>query len=231
MKLRVILITNGAAVTLVIAVMACLLFSRRSEGGPLRKISLKERLPSAEGPWLGSDTPIGATGDLRRKTIEILNFDDYVYRNYRRGSDEVGVYIAYWSAGKISVRDVESHVPDICWRYAGWALTEDGNKFSDSGPFNSIPATHRKFSADGRIVYVAYWHVLEGHVIGPYGTEDTRPWSAMIQDMFRLGFAASGEQYFVRISSNVDLRQLSGDPSVRKLIDAAIDISGLEIMI
>jgi EpsI family protein len=188
---------------------------------------LAREIPRQLDGWQGRDQPLGETEVVLKRTIDTLNFDDAVYRIYQRGSDEVGVYIAYWGRGKTAVREVESHVPDICWRFAGWDLTEKRpDSHLSASPKAQLPCEYRVFTMSGQTSHVAYWHVLEGRVVENYGIDRIVPWWAPVRDVLRFGLKINGEQYFVRIHSNRDLDQLKTDPVIQRLIATVIGVSG-----
>jgi hypothetical protein len=61
------------------------------------------------------DVPLAQTEELVNTVEGRLRFDDVISRLYTSGSNQVGVYIAYWEPGKVPVRMVGVHTPDTCW--------------------------------------------------------------------------------------------------------------------
>lgn len=80
---------------------------------------LKGKVPEALTGWQAREEPLGATEVVKGQVEAILNYDDYVFRVFTRGTAHVGVYVAYWKRDRMPVSRVASHTPDRCWTENG----------------------------------------------------------------------------------------------------------------
>ena len=159
--------------------------------------------------------------DAVRKT---LNFDDYVFRVYQRGDTVVGVYIAYWGAGRMPLQKVASHTPDRCWTENGWTCPEQRFNVALQNEGVALkPAQWRLFvppgGAGGSKEYVLYWHLV-GDGVYDYGDRfnnrpDAYKWW---RDTVRYAFTGSAEQYFVRLSCNRPFEDVWNDPGFERVL-------------
>ncbi len=185
---------------------------------------IAETIVSQAGHWIAEDLPIAETEEMKRAVGELLNFDDAVFRSYRKGGWQFDVYAAYWRPGKMSERLVAGHSPDVCWVAAGWKplpreAPADQN-WAASG------AQYRIFGDNaGRPRHVVFWHVSGGESVD-YGG-GVPPWWTIFSDLKKHGFNQRRSQYFVRVSSNVAWDELATDAgfldvmsSVRGLLEA-----------
>jgi exosortase len=144
-----------------------------------------------------------------------LRTDSMAERTYRRpgggGGAEVTIYVAYWRPGQASVGLVGSHTPDACWPGAGWAPGEvaDPKARLESGGRPLPGAEHRLFTSGGRARQVWFWHLYAGR---PIDVGDTRSVRNLASIALRYGFRQSGEQYFIRVSSDRPWDELSREP-------------------
>ena len=68
-----------------------------------------------------SDVPLGSNEAIEEKTLDTLQFDDYLLRQYDIGDSELVLFIAYWSPTNATQRLAGQHNPDICWvKSGGW---------------------------------------------------------------------------------------------------------------
>ena len=116
----------GGLFALVVLVVACGLQGLRlrnlKDGDThttARRIQLDATLPKAVAGWTAIDEPLGPTEFLQTAVEKNLNYDDMVNRVYRRGERSFGLYVAYWSPGRMPVQKVASHTPDRCWSENG----------------------------------------------------------------------------------------------------------------
>lgn len=74
-------------------------------------------VPDTIGQWIGSDVDADIEG-----LKEAIGAQRAVFRTYRRGRDEVSLYLAYY-------KDVNSanmvHAPEVCYSGQGWTLKEN----------------------------------------------------------------------------------------------------------
>ena len=173
-------------------------------------------LPTAVEGW-----DVRTAGEIS-KFAGILRTTQLVERTYTKvvadQPTQFSVYIAHWLPGQAPVSLVASHTPDACWPGAGW--------FPQPNPApqpmlilagRPLPrAEHRIFQSSGSIPsQVWFWHVYNGHVINyrdPYSVP------ALLKLALSYGFRRGGEQYFIRITSNLPWDQLAREPLVADIV-------------
>ena len=184
---------------------------------------LKGRVPATITGWQAKDEPLGATEVSKNQVEAILNFDDYVFRVFARGPAHVGVYVAYWKRDRMPVSRVASHTPDRCWTENGW--TCESMKFNEVWTFgggNLQPAQRRVFKSPANIPEnVAFWHLVNGKAFdfGERFTLLTHP-GKWFRDTVRYATLGSGEQCFIRLTSDRPFEEFKGDPGWEELIGA-----------
>ncbi len=168
------------------------------------------------GGWTGADVPLGANEFVSNEAEKVLNYDAVLNREFSRGAENFGVYVAYWGAGKMPTRLVASHTPDRCWTENGWRCL--AMKFKQPEIFESTvlqPAEWRVFEPPlgGSPTYVLYWHLVEGHAYD-YGDRFNNVPSPLLwwKDAVQQAVLGSREQYFIRLTSNEPLENLWSDP-------------------
>ena len=109
----------GGLILLALGVSLQFLPTKVSERFSLKR-PLGQKLPSKIDGWIVTDEPLGATEHDSSRVKDILEYSDYVYRIYRKSGVEIGVYVAYWKPGEISVVSAGTHTPDNCWVQSGW---------------------------------------------------------------------------------------------------------------
>ncbi len=191
---------------------------------PARGNHLSALLPADLPGFSARDEPLGLTERVEEKVASALNFDDHVYRVYRRGQLEVAIYVAYWVAGKMPIRDVAQHTPDRCWTDNGFVCIE--TKFEAElgiSDFRLRPGDYRTFETprEGQKIWVAFW-LMAGGDRYDFGRNfnplvDPTEWFKSAFKNMRLG---RRELYFVRISANQPLESIESDPSLQQLADA-----------
>jgi hypothetical protein len=179
---------------------------------------LVKKFPNNSGNWIGRDEPLGPNESVAGAAARILNFDDYAYRIYRKGNRSIGVYVAYWAAGRMPTHKVASHTPDRCWTENGWKC--DDMKFAVPVAFGGQalkPAEWRKFTppGGGGTQYVLYWHLV-GDEIYDYGERfNSRPHPIKwVRDSIAYAMKGSREQYFIRLTSDQPVENLLSDPEL-----------------
>jgi Protein of unknown function (DUF3485) len=182
-------------------------------------------LPSAPAGWSAKDEPLGPTEFLQTAVEKNLNYDDMVNRVYRNGGRSFGLYVAYWSPGRMPVQKVASHTPDRCWSENGWtceAMRIDDNL--KAGNQLLLPARWRLFRPPvqgGPKQYVLYWHLVGGELYDYGDRFNQRPdplkwW----RDTVHYAVKGSSDQYFIRIMSSQPLEELQGDPGFQEVLGA-----------
>lgn len=202
--------------------------------GGLQCIAVFRETPQPRGPhvaahvptsipgWRVRNMPLGDTESLRSAVVKTLNYDEVVYREYSKGGVVVGVYVAYWGAGKMPTRLVASHTPDRCWTENGWTCQD--MRFREKLSFDGHewqPAEWRRFlSPSGQgTIYVRYWHLVEGRVLEQGARFNAVPhpvywWRDAVQQALR----GSLEQYYIRITANVPFESFWNEPSFAEVL-------------
>lgn len=177
-------------------------------------------IPQRLAGWVVEDKPIADSPEMQRAVSEVLNFDSAVFRIYRRGNEEISVYMAYWLPGKIHPQGVDAHTPDICWPNNGWKMTKlpalDDQKL-ESGRSLAVP-NNRRFMAGGQDLTVLFWHINGHQIRQSFGVfeegmgilERTK---RRVYQVWTSVTTPAQQQLFIRISSNQDItKQLNEQP-------------------
>ena len=192
---------------------------------PVRHIQLGATLPKAVTGWKAADEPLGSTEFLQTAVEKNLNYDDMVNRVYRSGGRSFGVYVAYWSPGRMPVQKVASHTPDRCWSENGWTCEAMRIEAGlSAGDHRLLPARWRLFRPPvegGAKQYVLYWHLVGG-ALYDYGDgfnqrPDPLQWW---RDTLHYALKGSSEQYFIRIMSSQPLEELQADAGFQEVLGA-----------
>lgn len=191
---------------------------------------LARQMPAALGLWDVRDEPLGPTEAVRRSTVDILRFDDYVYRRFRRGNVEFSIYVAYWSKGKMPTRLIAEHTPDRCWVENGWRCTKRLPKHQMTVEMRHLqPAERREFIPPGGVSgtqHVLFWLLAGGKAydFDPHANmvdHAIRWWTAAVREAFETG---QPEKLFVRIASNTPFEQLWSDQEFVAMVKALGDL-------
>lgn len=137
-----------------------------TNGNQVKRVPLAKQLPLVIDDWQGSDVPLG-NNEVINASERILNYDDYVFRVYHRGREEVFVYAMYWKQGSISIREIAGHAPDGCWVANGARPGEVYKcvRLLVNGRSTS-PAEVREFIfSENRRVHVAWWHIWGNNLV------------------------------------------------------------------
>ncbi len=190
----------------------------------LERPPLAEILPAQLSLWQATDEPIAESAEMKKAVGELLNFDEAIWRVYRRGGRQFDVYAAYWRPGKMSERLVSGHSPDVCWVAAGWTLesreTAPGGDHTGA-EFFPVSGQYRIFQdTRGTRRWVGFWRVAGDRRVD-YGSESgVPPWWAVFSDLKERGLNQRERQYFVRVSSNAPWSELTGDPEFRAVMES-----------
>jgi hypothetical protein len=194
------------------------------------QIPLANLLPSKIEGWTAKDQPIAESEEMKKAVGELLNYDDALFRTYSQGPVTFSVYIAYWKPGKMSPRLVATHTPDVCWVGNGWKCTaRDLNYFiprfepepmSRQQALKSFPpAQAGTYELNGDVQHVLFWHIHNGKIVN-YATGRQPPLWAPLSDLWREGLNLRGEQFFIRISSNVPAETFARTIAFHRVINA-----------
>lgn len=196
-----------------------------------RPVKLVERVPRALVGWSVRDEPLGPNEVTRTAVEKVLNYDDYVFRVFEKDGKQIGVYVAYWAAGRMPLQKVASHTPDRCWTENGWRCED--MRFAETvgaGDRRLMPAQWRRFTPPNGEAqqYVVYWHLV-GDRLYDYGTRfNARPdllkwW----RDTLEYAFSGSEAQYFIRVTSNRPFDEFARESAWAELVEALAKL-GLE---
>lgn len=207
-----------AAVFFLVTIYA---FTNRPKSNPVDLPDIAEMLPKALPGWEVTDLPVGQTEEVMRRMGEILNYDTAFLREYKKGITKVEVYISYWTPGKAHYRLVYGHTPDVCWVKAGWkSVMQNSSYIIQLDGTESVelkPAQYREFMINSEHLRVVFWQLLDGKPF-TYGNFGPPPRTAIFTDILERGFNQKPEQWFIRISANVDFDQLFFDPGFQELM-------------
>ena len=195
--------------------------------GSLEK-PLKEVLPrAADFGWEQRDLPLGPTESVIDRSERLLQFDDFVHREYTRGRRAFTVYIAYWKPGAMPPRIVNQHNPSLCWVLAGWECNDLDPVVSVSAPGMDVqPAQWGEFERNGHILHTYYWHLLDGEVFRFYSESIPGRIKRMVTQPLESGFNTKREQDFLRVSSSEPLDFLWDEPFFHAVL-RSLEMSGL----
>lgn len=209
----------GGLVALLVAGVVPQMLQRTAEPVLKPKLPLADYLPTGMAGWHGNDLPLAETEALAGSVKSILNYDDTVYRIYRKGGAEFSVYIAYWSPGKMPAREVAFHIPDKCWTAAGMKRTAADYAYQRTFDGRELaPAQYREFEATNTHQKVIYWHIYDGRTI-IYNPDGSPSNFSLLTDLFRRGLNQRAEQFFIRISGPGDFDELWRDPGFQDVLE------------
>lgn len=204
------------AVTVLFVVVAFQLFGRSSRNDSTVPPELATLVPRSLPGWVSEDKPVADSPEMLKNVERILNYDDAIYRIYKKGDLEVALYMAYWLPGRIHPSGIDAHTPDVCWVANGWSMRElqgfQGR--SPAGRLVNVP-NFREFTVDGQRLTVAYWHFV-GRAVRQSDSVAERFLSVgeraarRFSQMWDAVFSEAEQQLFIRISINGDLRE-AGD--------------------
>jgi hypothetical protein len=187
-----------------------------------RSAHLAITVPLEPTGWNGREVPLGPSEFIAGEVEKVLNYDEVLNREYTRGGENFGVYVAYWGAGKMPTRLVASHTPDRCWTENGWRCLDMRFKQSENFEGRALqPAEWRLFEPPlgGKPTYVLYWHLVEGRTYD-YGERFNNVPSPLLwwKDAVQQALLGSREQYFIRLTSSEPLENLWSDPGFAEVL-------------
>lgn len=193
--------------------------STRTAPEPTFTQKLAEVLPQGEDGWTAEEEKLGSTEAVEEASAEILKFDDYVFRRYTKGNQQFLVYVAYWQPGKMPKRQINTHIPDVCWVNNGWKIDQKDNAHElDLGSLDAIPGQWRAMNFRGQGVEVIFWHVAGGEPVLYQNMGFSGKLRSIFTEPFESGFNLRQEQFFVRVHTGGDLDKLQRDPFFQKVM-------------
>jgi hypothetical protein len=212
-------ISSLAAVSAVLlAAAAYNVISALSVSAVAQHAELISSLPRSFPGYQVEERKIAETESIQRKVDEQLNFSEAVFREYRSGSRVLQVYAARWAPKKMHPRLISGHVPDICWRSAGWTMRNPDYVYQVPVAEMDLPhAQYRLFESNGTKMHVLYWHVVDGRLSGYAEGINSRS-RRFLQNLVDGIAEGSGEQFFIRLSSPQPWTEWRGDPLFERVI-------------
>lgn len=187
--------------------------------------SISEILPTEINGWSYADFDLATSDESSDRIASFLNFDDSLYRVYKKENIHVGVYIAYWTPGKVSYRWAGAHTPDTCWVVNGWTRLD--REYSIPFQVNEIKLKNAEFGIykkDRSVENVYFWHLVGGEPFGYAQKEIPNIFGALI-DIQKYGLNLKQEQFFIRISSNENLETLQSTEGFDSIISGLSQLS------
>lgn len=184
-----------------------------------RNTSLTNYFPEQMSGWQSEDRSLAETEAVAEEVERILQYDEYVYRSYKKDGREFSLYVCYWKPGKMPSREIAFHIPDKCWPTAGWERTSVTHDFKFSHPPVPLgPGQLRAFTQKGHTQHVLYWHIFSGRIL-VYNRDGSPGDLTIFTDLLKLGLKLRGEQYFIRISSPEPLETLAEDDGFQQILE------------
>ena len=185
---------------------------------------LSDIVPEELNGWKIIDQDMAESPESSERIRDFLNFDDALFRIFKKGDTFVGLYIAYWLPGKASYRWAGAHTPDTCWVQNGWTRLD--RKYcipfqNEETPFQ--PAEFGIYEKDGSSQNVYFWHLVGGEAFG-YEQEGGHNIFAALLDIKKYGLNLRNEQFFIRLSSNKKIEELKKVGGFNQILDSLNDI-------
>jgi hypothetical protein len=185
---------------------------------------LSDIVPEELNGWKIIDQDMAESPESSERISTFLNFDDALFRIFKKGDAFVGLYIAYWLPGKASYRWAGAHTPDTCWVQNGWTRLD--RKYSipfqnEETPFQ--PAEFGIYEKDGSTQNVYFWHLVGGEAFG-YEQEGGHNIFAALLDIKKHGLNLRDEQFFIRLSSNKKIEELKKIGGFNQILDSLNEI-------
>ena len=185
---------------------------------------LSDIVPEELNGWEIIDQDMAESPESSERISDFLNFDDALFRIFKKGDTFVGLYIAYWLPGKASYRWAGAHTPDTCWVQNGWTRLD--RKYcipfqNEETPFQ--PAEFGIYEKDGSTQNVYFWHLVGGEAFG-YEQEGGHNIFAALLDIKKHGLNLRDEQFFIRLSSNKKIEELKKIGGFNQILDSLNEI-------
>jgi len=185
---------------------------------------LSDIVPEELNGWKIIDQDMAESPESSERISDFLNFDDALFRIFKKGDTFVGLYIAYWLPGKASYRWAGAHTPDTCWVQNGWTRLD--RKYcipfqNEKTPFQ--PAEFGIYEKDGSTQNVYFWHLVGGEAFG-YEQEGGHNIFAALLDIKKYGLNLRNEQFFIRLSSNKKIEELKKVGGFNQILDSLNEI-------
>ena len=174
--------------------------------------------------WSIQDLDMAESPESSARISEFLNFDDALFRVFRKGDIFVGLYIAYWTPGKASYRWAGAHTPDTCWVQNGWSCTDREYAIPFQNKETEFqPAEFGVYEKSGSAQNVYFWHLVGGEAFS-YKQKGGHNIFAALLDIKEYGLNLRDEQFFIRLSSNKTIDELKQIEGFNKILDSLNEI-------
>ncbi len=185
---------------------------------------LSDIVPEELNGWKIIDQDMAESPESSERISDFLNFDDALFRIFKKGDAFVGLYIAYWLPGKASYRWAGAHTPDTCWVQNGWTRLD--RKYcipfqNEETPFQ--PAEFGIYEKDSSTQNVYFWHLVGGEAFG-YEQEGGHNIFAALLDIKKYGLNLRNEQFFIRLSNNKKIEELKKVGGFNQILDSLNEI-------
>lgn len=234
MRTNFIFNKQGLTLSLAVCLLASILFVSFSHffsdkpiphwSGPLDNQILREN-----NNWKVQDILLANTEENFQNIHEILQFDDYVLREYQINQYKLGLLVFYWKHNTITANEVQNHVPDICWVQNGWEIKEEINRHKLPTSNNlTIPDLEfrlfRKPNTPDQYVY--YWHIVGKK---SYFNKESKFGKGVftlnsLKALFGLGLHMRDEQFFIRLTSNHPIESIWESKEIEPLIGSIFSL-------
>tara|TARA_X000000950_G_scaffold164007_1_gene200471 strand:+ start:7964 stop:8650 length:687 start_codon:yes stop_codon:yes gene_type:complete len=181
-------------------------------------------VPEELNGWKIIDQDMAESPESSERISDFLNFDDALFRIFKKGDTFIGLYIAYWLPGKASYRWAGAHTPDTCWVQNGWTRLDRKYRIpfqNEETPFQ--PAEFGVYEKDGSAQNVYFWHLVGGEAFG-YEQEGGHNIFAALLDIKKYGLNLRNEQFFIRLSSNKKVDELKKLEGFKQILDSLSEI-------
>ena len=181
---------------------------------------LSDIVPSTLSGWKIKDMNMADSPESSARISKFLNFDDALFRVFKKGDTSIGLYIAYWSPGKTSYRWAGAHTPDTCWVLNGWTRTHREYSIPfKHGEVQFQPAEFGIYAKNDSPQNVYFWHLVGGQAFS-YMQEGAPNILGALIDIKHHGLNLRQEQFFIRLSSNEPLEALRKKAGFSKILDS-----------
>lgn len=104
----------------------------------------------------------GRTSLLDARAIDILKMSEYMMRGYRKGNDDVSLYIGYYGTQR---GGAQIHSPKLCLPAAGWVKESEKTEFMDVEGFGRVNFVQAVYRKDSQAEVFIYWYQMKGAYI------------------------------------------------------------------
>jgi len=90
-------------------------------------IDIYDQLPTQVGKMNSNTHSAEESFPQPKRVVELLQYDDFMNRDFHLGGESINLLLFYWSPGKVENNRILSHTPDVCWTRKGWQQIDEGN--------------------------------------------------------------------------------------------------------